>query len=518
MAFKALGLADQLVQGILATGYVAPTEIQARAIPLALAGKDIIGCANTGTGKTAAFVLPILNKLILSEARTHHIKALILTPTRELAQQIEDSITQYGRFMQLRTVVLYGGTNIQNQLKKLQRGVDIVVATPGRLLDHLARRSVNLAMIEVLVLDEADRMFDMGFINDVRKIIAYTPATRQTLLFSATMSKEVRELVKNIQKKPELIDIGERRSPAKTVTQHFYSVQQDKKGDLLFHILNEKKLESVLVFSRTKHGADKISHKLERKGIKSIAIHSNRTQAQRERALAGFKNGQYNVLVATDVAARGIDVEGISHVINYDVPTFAEDYIHRIGRTGRAEHSGDAITFVSRDEVKYSKKIEQFTGRRHELLQYPGFDYSAAAEKTPAHSSSERGRTQHRDVKRERFSQSPRNDRRSANQHGEAKKRPPVSNDQFFRSREEKNTNSSSFFGRKNNAQHGATNKPSNRFSQSRSRSNEGFDRYKKVSRPQVFSPQKNSEDWKIVNAQNEEAANRQKRLKKKEA
>jgi ATP-dependent RNA helicase RhlE len=383
MAFKALGLHDRLVQGILATGYTAPTEIQARAIPHALAGKDIIGSAQTGTGKTAAFVLPILNTLANTETRTHHTKALILTPTRELAQQIEDAIRQYGRFMQLRTISLYGGTNIQNQLRKLHQGIDIVIATPGRLLDHIQRRSVDFSHLSVLVLDEADRMFDMGFIADVKRIISKTPSTRQTLLFSATMSKEVRALVKDIQKNPELIEIGEQRTPAKSVSQHFYSITQDKKSDLLLHILKSKTLDSVLVFSRTKHGADKISHKLDRNGIKSIAIHSDRTQAQRMRALAGFKQGQYNVLVATDVAARGIDVDGISHVINYDIPSYAEDYIHRIGRTGRASLTGDAITFVARDEVRHLKKIEAFTKKRFDLKKYPDFDYTKVIEKEP---------------------------------------------------------------------------------------------------------------------------------------
>jgi ATP-dependent RNA helicase RhlE len=379
MAFTALGLTDQLVQGILATGFTAPTEIQSRAIPLALTGKDIIGCAQTGTGKTAAFVLPILNRLSReaeSHTHTHHIKSLILTPTRELAQQIEDAIAQYGRFTQIHALSIYGGTNINNQLKKLSRGVEIVIATPGRLLDHIARRSIDLSHIEVLVLDEADRMFDMGFIADVRKIVGFTPASRQTLLFSATMSREVRDLVKNIQHHPELIEVGEQRSAVKTVSQHFYSINQEKKMDLLLHMLQTQTLDSVLIFSRTKHGADKISHRLERKEIKSVAIHSGRTQAQRQRALAGFKQGHYQVLVATDVAARGIDVEGISHVINFDIPTFAEDYIHRIGRTARANATGDAITFVARNEMEHLKKIERFTGKRFELKQYPGFDYT----------------------------------------------------------------------------------------------------------------------------------------------
>lgn len=417
MAFKALGLNDRLVQGILATGYTVPTEIQARAIPAAVAGKDIIGCAQTGTGKTAAFTLPILNRLAERTEKNHHIKALVLTPTRELAQQIEDAVRQYGRLLSLRCLSVYGGTNIQNQLKQLSRGVDILIATPGRLIDHLERRSVNLSHVEVLVLDEADRMFDMGFIDDMRLIIKQTPATRQTLLFSATMSKQVRMLVKDIQKSPELIEVGERRTPATTVTQHFYSVNEDKKLSLLIHILKEKDLDCVLVFSKTKIGAEKVSNNLYKNGIKAISIHSDRTQAQRQRALAGFKQGQYKVMVATDVAARGIDVEGISHVINYDIPGFAEDYIHRIGRTGRALSTGDALTFVTRSEARHVKKIEQFIGKKFEIKKYPGYDYNKVEEKplksdhAPAEESNDGERNFNRENRGEkRFN---RNERRS---------------------------------------------------------------------------------------------------------
>ncbi len=377
MPFSKLGLSDQLVQGILATGYTAPTEIQTRAIPLAVAGKDIIGCAHTGTGKTAAFVLPLLNHLTKSPGHhTHrHVRSLVLTPTRELAQQVEDFITTYGRFTTLQSLSIYGGVNMDNQLKRLRRGVDIVIATPGRLLDHINRRTIDLSHVEVLVLDEAERMFDMGFIIDVRTIIAKTPAKRQTLLFSATMPKEIRALVASIQHNPELIEVGEQQRPVETIRQQFYNVEQDMKLTLLLHILRTEKLDTVLVFSRTKHGADKVSRRLEKNGLKSVAIHANRTQAQRQRALAGFKQGQYKVLVATDIAARGIDVEGISHVINFDTPAFAEDYIHRIGRTGRATLSGDALTFVSNQERKYLKSIEFFVGKKYELKRYPGFEH-----------------------------------------------------------------------------------------------------------------------------------------------
>ncbi len=374
MAFQAFGLSDPLVQGILATGYTAPTEIQSRAIPAAMSGKDIIGCAQTGTGKTAAFVLPILNRLSHEKApgkRT--VRCLILTPTRELAAQIEQCIRDYGRFLHLRTVAIYGGVKIKGQLNALRRGVDIVVATPGRLMDHMRQHSIDLKHVEVLVLDEADRMLDMGFILDVRKIIAALPTHRQTMLFSATISKEVEQLAAGILKHPEMIQIGRPRNPIETITQHFYSVSKQQKIDLLLHMLRDGQMSSVLVFSRTKHGADKVNHRLQRAGVVSVAMHSGRTQGQRQRAMDGFKAGKYQVMVATDIAARGIDVEGISHVVNFDVPVFAEDYIHRIGRTGRATALGDAITLVAPEERKYLHQIEWFVGQTFTLKTYPGF-------------------------------------------------------------------------------------------------------------------------------------------------
>jgi ATP-dependent RNA helicase RhlE len=378
MPFKTLGLSDPLVQGILATGYTVPTEIQFQAIPAAIEGKDLIGCAQTGTGKTAAFVLPILNRLAHEHApKRRLIRSLILTPTRELALQIEKCIHDYGRFLHLKTLCVYGGVSIVNQLSSLRRGIDIVVATPGRLLDHMQRKSIDLSHVEVLVLDEADRMFDMGFINDVRRIVAAVPKNRQTLLFSATMPPEVRDLAAGIQKHPISILVGEQRNPIDTITQHIYPVQKEHKLELLLHMLKDNRMFSVLVFSRTKHGADKISRRLERAGIKAVAIHSGRTQGQRVRAMDGFRAGKYQVMVATDIAARGIDIEDISHVINFDVPAYAEDYIHRIGRTGRAEARGDAITFVSNDEAKYLRQIERFIGRKFETEKAPGFERAA---------------------------------------------------------------------------------------------------------------------------------------------
>lgn len=357
-----MGLADPLVRGILATGYTAPTEIQSQAIPAILDGKDIVGCAQTGTGKTAAFVLPILNLLetVPQKSKKKKIRALIVTPTRELAVQIEQSVQGYGRFMNVKTLAVYGGTRIDSQIKFLRRGVDVVVATPGRLLDHIQRRTMNLSMVDILVLDEADRMFDMGFINDIRKIIKELPPERQTLLFSATMPAAVKKLTESIQKSPQMIQIGRQQNPIETITQHIYPVPHAQKMDLLLHLINRQHMYSVLIFSRTKRGADRICKRLKQNDTKAVAIHSDRSQSQRLSALDGFKRGKYHVMVATDIAARGINVEGISHVINFEVPGYPEDYIHRIGRTGRATATGDAITFVSQEEVLSLRKIERF--------------------------------------------------------------------------------------------------------------------------------------------------------------
>lgn len=378
MPFKTMGLADPLVRGILATGYTAPTEIQSQAIPAILAGNDIIGCAQTGTGKTAAFVLPVLHRLetIPQKSKKKHPRVLVVTPTRELAVQIEQAVRGYGRFMELRTIAVYGGTNIETQIKFLRKGVDVVVATPGRLLDLIQRGTMNLSMIEVLVLDEADRMFDMGFINDIRKIIAELPAERQTLLFSATMPDAIKKLTESIQKSPVMIQIGRQQNPIDTITQHIFPVPKAQKMDLLLHLIERENMHSVLVFSRTKHGADKICRKLNQNYVEAVAIHSNRTQGQRLKALDGFKRGKFQVMVATDIAARGINIQGISHVINFDVPAFAEDYIHRIGRTGRAAATGDAMTFVSEDEVLNLRKIERFIERTFEPRMAEGFAYT----------------------------------------------------------------------------------------------------------------------------------------------
>ncbi len=376
MPFKTFGLSDPLVKGILATGYTAPTQIQSQAIPVAIEGGDVIACAQTGTGKTAAFVLPILDRLSHEQAgRKRTVRSLILTPTRELAVQIERSILGYGRFTDLKALAVYGGVAIGNQIGSLRRGLDIVVATPGRLIDHIERNTIKLSDVEVLVLDEADRMLDMGFINDVRRIVSEIPKKRQTLLFSATISPEIKTLAADMLKSPKVIQIGRPRNPIDTITQHIYAVEKAMKMDLLLHMIEDWRMFSVLVFSRTKYGADKISRRLKRAGVVAVAIHSGRTQNQRQRALDGFRRGKYQVLVATDIAARGIDVEGISHVINYDVPTHAEDYVHRIGRTGRATATGDAITFVSNEEKKYLREISKFIERKLTAHKCKGFSY-----------------------------------------------------------------------------------------------------------------------------------------------
>ncbi len=373
MPFSSLGLHDRLVQGVRAAGFDAPTPIQLQSIPRIVEGKDLVAIAQTGTGKTAAFMLPMLHKFSLSKNRDRAVRGLVLTPTRELAKQIEDAVTSLGRFTNIGALSVYGGVSMENQIQRLRRGVDIVIATPGRLLDHLQRRTVSLENVEVLVLDEADRMFDMGFINDVREIVQHTPQSRQTLLFSATMPESIRQLTQSIQKNPERVQIGVPTHPAPTVTQRFYAVRQANKLELLAHVIEQERMKSVLVFARTKRGADRISRWLERKKFSTAAIHSNRTQAQRQQALAGFGQRRFRILVATDIAARGIDVQRISHVINFDTPVEPEDYIHRIGRTGRASLTGEAITFVSDDERKYARRIEQLMGKRIALAGYPGF-------------------------------------------------------------------------------------------------------------------------------------------------
>jgi len=371
MPFSTLGLSPKVLEGVRAAGYTDPTPIQLRGIPLVMSGRDLIGSAQTGTGKTAAFALPILSRL----AQHGALRALVLEPTRELAAQVETAIHDYARFTNLRTVVLFGGTGYGRQDQALRQGVDILVATPGRLLDQMQRGMVKLNQIEILVLDEADRMLDMGFLPDVRRIVERCPRTRQTMLFSATIPPEIEQLCKWAMRNPETIEIGLRRSPAETVTHALYPVASDQKQELLEELLRRTDYDQVLIFCRTKHGADRVARKLHDQGHAVAVLHSNRTQREREQALNGFRNGRYEVMVATDIAARGIDVEQISHVINFDVPHHPEDYVHRIGRTGRAQSVGDAFTIMIAEDIPEVAAIEHFIAQKIPRVKLEGFAY-----------------------------------------------------------------------------------------------------------------------------------------------
>jgi ATP-dependent RNA helicase RhlE len=372
MPFASLGLSHNVVRGARAAGYTEPTPIQAQAIPAILAGKDLIGTAQTGTGKTAAFALPILN--LLKDGRG--LRALILTPTRELAAQIETNIRDYARFLpQIRCAALYGGVAMGPQISELRRGVDIVVATPGRLLDHLRRRTLDLRHIKIFVLDEADRMLDMGFMPDIKHIISLLPKVRQSLLFSATMPPEIESFARRILTNPVVISVGPRATPVEGVSQFLYPVPKHLKFALLKKLLAITPHTSVLIFMRTKRGAHKLARALHQEGHRVTQIHGDRTQSQRSAALHGFRTRQYSILVATDIAARGLDIENISHVINYDVPARPEDYIHRIGRTARASAIGDAFTLCSPEEHAEIRAIERALKKTLPRVILPDFDY-----------------------------------------------------------------------------------------------------------------------------------------------
>ncbi|NUO62149.1 MAG: DEAD/DEAH box helicase [Gemmatimonadaceae bacterium] len=374
--FEALGLAPEVLTAVRAQGYERPTPIQAEAIPLAIKGRDLIGLAQTGTGKTAAFTLPMVDRLLRGPRRT---RALVLTPTRELAMQVEASVKLYAAGSGLEAVAVFGGVPIDPQEKKLRAGVDIVVATPGRLIDHLERQNVVFDDLEMLVLDEADRMLDMGFAPQINRIVAQLPSYRQTLLFSATMPPEVEALARKYLRRPKVVQIGRRSGAANTVTHAVYPVPRERKSDLLVNLLKDITSDTVLVFTRTKHGADKVVRNLEKAGIRATAMHADKSQSQRTRALEDFKSGKINVLVATDIAQRGLDISGITHVINYDVPQQAEDYVHRIGRTGRAASTGDAFTFMSPDEIAMVRTIERVIGAPIPRISVPGYDFGTAA-------------------------------------------------------------------------------------------------------------------------------------------
>jgi len=365
-----------MLQGVAAMGYVDPTPIQLRAIPLILEGRDLIGSAQTGTGKTAAFALPILQKL---DRHGPGPRLLVLEPTRELAAQVETALRDFARFTDLRTTVVFGGVGYGRQLDDLKRGVDVLVATPGRLLDHLGRGTCRLDKVEQLVLDEADRMLDMGFLPDVKRIVERCPRQRQSMLFSATIPPEIETLIRWAMKNPETIEIGARRTPAATVKHVIYPVADAQKTDLLLALLEQVNYESVIVFCRTKHGADRVAGQLKRNNHAVAVLHSNRTQREREQALDGFRDGRFEVLVATDIASRGLDIADVSHVINYDVPQHAEDYVHRIGRTGRAEASGDAFTLMVAEDGKHVMAVERFISQKVPRVKLEGFNYRYTA-------------------------------------------------------------------------------------------------------------------------------------------
>ena len=385
MLFTELGLRAELLRAIGEQGYDTPTPIQQQAIPAVMTGRDLMATAQTGTGKTAGFTLPILHRL----ASTSHTRSsrrprvLVLAPTRELAIQVEESVRTYGKHLPINSLAVFCGVCINPQIASLRRGVDILVATPGRLLDHVQQRTVDLSAIEILVLDEADRMLDMGFIRDIRKIIALLPKQRQNLMFSATFSPDIRELAGGLLHQPVSVDVAPRNTAAETVTQRVIETNREQKKDLLLHLFATRGLHQVLIFARTKHGADALSRHLEKAGIKSAALHGNKSQGARTRALGDFKDGKLVALVATDIAARGLDIDSLPHVINFEIPNIPEDYVHRIGRTGRAGLEGEALSLVSHDERAFLRDIEKLIRRDLERVAVPGFEPAPHAAPRP---------------------------------------------------------------------------------------------------------------------------------------
>jgi len=402
MHFTDLGLPDPILKAITQQGYDTPTPIQAQAIPAIMEGHDVMAAAQTGTGKTAGFTLPLLVRLSQGQlASGNQARALVLTPTRELAAQVHDSVVNYGRFLPLKSAVVFGGVKINPQMMKLRRGVDILVATPGRLLDLYNQNAVRFNQLEILVLDEADRMLDMGFINDIKKIIKLLPARRQNLMFSATFSDEIRKLAKGLVNNPIEISVSPRNTTVKSVEQWVCPVDKQQKSPLLCHLINDNQWHQVLVFSRTKHGANKLVKQLEATGLKAAAIHGNKSQGARTKALANFKDNTIQVLVATDIAARGIDIDQLPYVINFDLPNIPEDYVHRIGRTGRASATGHAISLVCADEFEYLSDIEHLTGEIIERRVIDGFE--------PVHSLPESNLNQRPGKHKKRVSKAPGN-------------------------------------------------------------------------------------------------------------
>ncbi|TFW16021.1 DEAD/DEAH box helicase [Massilia arenosa] len=391
MSFSDLGLSDALVRAVTEAGYTSPTPIQAQAIPAVLGGGDLLAGAQTGTGKTAGFTLPMLQRLstdagglkLSNKTAARPIRALVLTPTRELAAQVEESVRVYGKYTHLNSAVIFGGVGINPQIKALRHGVDILVATPGRLLDHIGQKTVDVSKIEILVLDEADRMLDMGFIHDIRKVLAVLPPKRQNLLFSATFSDEIKALADRLLDHPATIEVARRNSTVEVIAQKIHPVDRDKKHPLLAHLIKQHDWRQVLVFTRTKHGANKLVEQLGKDGIGALAIHGNKSQAARTRALAEFKDGTLRVLVATDIAARGIDIDQLPHVVNYDLPNVPEDYVHRIGRTGRAGAAGEAVSLVCVDEHIMLRDIERLIKQSLPREIIPGFEPDPTAKPQP---------------------------------------------------------------------------------------------------------------------------------------
>ncbi|MET0351075.1 MAG: DEAD/DEAH box helicase, partial [Rhizobacter sp.] len=388
MSFASLGLAEPLLRAVEEYGYTTPTPIQTQAIPVVMSGADLLGGAQTGTGKTAGFTLPTLHRLMekpaVRDARGRlPIRALILTPTRELAAQVEESVRTYGKYAKLTSMVMFGGVGMQPQIDKLRKGVDILVATPGRLLDHHQQGTLDLSHVEIFVLDEADRMLDMGFIHDIKKVLAVLPVKKQSLLFSATLSDEIKALADRLLNKPALIEVARRNTTAETIAQKVHPVGREMKKDLLCHLIKENDWHQVLVFTRMKHGANRLVEHLEKQGISAMAIHGNKSQSARTKALAEFKTGELQVLVATDIAARGIDIDQLPHVVNYELPNVPEDYVHRIGRTGRAGAQGEAVSLVCVDENGFLRDIEKLIKREIPKEIVPGFAPPAGEKPEP---------------------------------------------------------------------------------------------------------------------------------------
>jgi len=385
-AFESLGLIAELVRAVADEGYTQPTPVQSESIPCILAGRDVLAGAQTGTGKTAGFTLPMLQLLSAQapQGGRRAVRALVLTPTRELAAQVEESVRIYGRHLALRSTMIFGGVGMQPQVDALRRGVDIVVATPGRLLDHLRQKTIDLSRVEILVLDEADRMLDMGFINDIRKVLALLPRKRQNLLFSATFSDEIRKLASGLLDNPAQVQVAPRNAESALVAQRIHPVDSGRKRALLAHLVSTGDWRQVLVFTRTKHGANRLAEQLCKDDIEAAAIHGNKSQGARTRALARFKSGELRVLVATDLAARGLDIEQLPHVVNYELPNVPEQYVHRIGRTGRAGISGEAISFVAAEEMAFLADIEKLMRRALPREVVPGFEPNASPARAEA--------------------------------------------------------------------------------------------------------------------------------------